>query len=125
MSEHLSAKGLLLALATAVCSALGIATLKSGFDGGIVHLAPLAVGIVVYGLGVALGTWLIGRYAISVAYPIVVGLSLVVLAGLSAATLGETLGALKLVGTALIVLGVVVLTRRPAAGANPSERTEA
>jgi len=111
MSGGLSGRGLLLAMATAICSALGIVTLKRGFEGGVVEWAPLAAGIVIYGLGIVLGIWLVGRYAISVAYPIVVGLSLVVLAALSALALGETLSPQKLAGTALIVLGVVLLTR--------------
>ena len=111
MSDNLSGRALLLAMATAICSALGIVTLKRALEGGIVHTAPLATGILIYGVGLALGTWMFGRYAISVAYPIVVGLSLVVLAATSALTLGETLSPAKLAGTALIVLGVALLTR--------------
>jgi len=63
------------------------------------------------GFGLALGIWLIGRYSVSVAYPIVVGLSLVMLAAISALALGEMLTPLKLAGTGLIVAGVAVLTR--------------
>jgi multidrug transporter EmrE-like cation transporter len=114
MSEGLSARGLLLAAATAVCSSVGIVLLKRGLEGGAVQVVPFAAGIIVYGIGIALGIWLVGRYAVSVAYPIVVGLSLVMLAAVSALALGETLTPLKLAGTALIVAGVAVLTR-PAA----------
>jgi multidrug transporter EmrE-like cation transporter len=111
VSDSLSGRGLVLAVATAICSALGIVLLKRGLDGGVVHMAPLAAGVLIYGVGIALGTWLVGRYAISVAYPIVVGLSLVALAAMSAVALGETLSLAKLAGTALIVLGVILLTR--------------
>ena len=117
MSASLSLRGLLLAMATAVCSAVGIVLLKGGLEGGAVKLAPFAAGIIVYGVGIALGIWLVGRYAVSVAYPIVVGLSLVMLAAVSALALGEMLTPLKLAGTGLIVLGVAVLTR---AGAPPA-----
>jgi multidrug transporter EmrE-like cation transporter len=117
MSSGLSGRGLLLAMATAVCSAVGIVLLKSGLEGGAVKLAPFAAGTIVYGVGIALGIWLFGRYAVSVAYPIVVGLSLVVLAAVSSLALGEMLTPLKLAGTGLIVLGVAVLTR---AGAPPA-----
>ena len=118
MSTGLPGRGLLLALATAVCSAVGIVLLKRGLAGGDITLVPFAAGTVVYGLGVALGIWLVGRYAVSVAYPIVVGLSLVMLAAVSAFALGEMLTPLKLAGTALIVIGVAVLTRAGASAAS-------
>ena len=92
--------------------------LKHGLEGGAVKLAPFAVGILIYGVGIALGIWLVGRYAVSVAYPIVVGLSLVMLAAVSALALGEALTPFKLVGTGLIVLGVAVLTRPGAPAAS-------
>jgi multidrug transporter EmrE-like cation transporter len=111
MSGGLSGRGLVLATATAGCSAVGIVLLKRGLEGGAFNLAPFAAGTVVYGVGIALGIWLVGRYAVSVAYPIVVGLSLVFLAAVSALALGEMLTPMKLAGTALIVLGVAVLTR--------------
>lgn len=110
MSDGLSGRGLLLAIGTSICSATGIVMLKLGLDGGVVHAVPLTAGILVYGFGIALGMLLLGRYALSVAYPIVVGLSLVFLAAVSALVLSETLGPLKLAGIALIVLGVVLLT---------------
>jgi multidrug transporter EmrE-like cation transporter len=113
MSASLSGRGLLLAVVTALCSALGIVMLKRGLEHGVVHTAPLVAGLLIYGLGITLGIVLVGRYAVSLAYPIVVGLSLVVLAAISALALGETLSPLKLTGMAFIVLGVVLLTRSP------------
>jgi multidrug transporter EmrE-like cation transporter len=111
MSSGLSGRGLLLAIATAVCSAAGIVLLKRGLEAGAVKLLPLLAGTLIYGFGLALGIWLIGRYSVSVAYPIVVGLSLVMLAAISALALGEMLTPLKLAGIGLIVVGVAVLTR--------------
>jgi multidrug transporter EmrE-like cation transporter len=111
MSSGLSGRGLVLAIATAVCSAAGIVLLKRGLDGGGVKLLPFVSGTLISGFGLALGIWLIGRYSVSVAYPIVVGLSLVMLAAISALALGEMLTPLKLAGTGLIVAGVAVLTR--------------
>jgi multidrug transporter EmrE-like cation transporter len=111
VSDGLPGRGLLLAVGTSACSALGIVLLKRGLGGGLVHFVPLAAGILIYGLGIVLGMLLVGRYALSVAYPIVVGLSLVFLAIVSALVLRETFSPLKLAGTGLIVLGVVFLTR--------------
>jgi multidrug transporter EmrE-like cation transporter len=92
--------------------------LKRGLEAGAVQLLPLVAGTLIYGFGLALGIWLIGRYSVSVAYPIVVGLSLVMLAAISALALGEMLTPLKLAGIGLIVVGVAVLTR-PGASATP------
>lgn len=111
VTDTLSGRGLVLAIGTGACSALGIVMLKRGLDGGALDLIPLAAGILMYGVSIVLGMLLVGRYALSIAYPIVVGLSLCFLAAVSAVALGETLGPLKLAGTALIVLGVVQLTR--------------
>lgn len=118
MSRGLSGRGLLLAIITAVFSAVGIVLLKRGLEGGTIRLLPFAAGTVVYGLGIALGIWLIGRYSVSVTYPVIVGLSLVFLAAVSALALGEMLTPLKLAGIALIVGGVAVLTRPGASAAS-------
>jgi len=111
MIDSLSGRGLLLAIATALCSALGIVLMKSGLEREALRSAPLVAGIVIYGAGIVLGIVLIGRYSLSLAYPIVVGLSLMMLAAISAAALGEVLTPLKLGGTLLIVLGVALLVR--------------
>ena len=111
MNDSLSGHGLALAITTALCSALGIVLIKSGLQREALRIAPLIVGLVIYGSGIVLGIVLIGRYPLSVAYPIVVGLSLLMLTALSAAALGEALTSLKLGGTLLIVLGVALLVR--------------
>ena len=119
VSDSLSGRGLVLAIGTSLCSALGIVTLKRGLEGGVVDLVPLAAGLLMYGVSIGLGMLLVGRYALSIAYPIVVGLSLCFLAAVSALALGETLSPLKLAGTALIVLGVVQLTRPASSTSKP------
>ena len=114
MRDGLSWRGLLLAVGTAMCSALGIVSMKSGLAGDALHIVPFVAGVTIYALGIVLGMVLIGRYPLSVAYPVVVGLTLAVLAVVSSLVLGEALTPLKLGGTALIVLGVTLLVR-PAA----------
>jgi multidrug transporter EmrE-like cation transporter len=111
MTEHLSRRGLALAAATALCSAVGIVLIKNGLKPEALHIAPLLAGLVIYAAGIILGMLLIGRYALSVAYPIVVGLSLVILAAISFVALGEVLTPLKVAGTLLIMLGVVLLVK--------------
>ena len=111
MTDRLSPRGLVLATITALCSAVGIVSIKEGVKAEPVHLMPLLAGLVIYGAGVVLGIILIGRYALSIAYPTVVGLSLVMLAAISFVILGEVMTPLKIVGALLIVLGAVVLTK--------------
>jgi drug/metabolite transporter (DMT)-like permease len=109
MTDRLSPRGLVLAIATALCSAAGIVLIKKGLKPEALHIAPLLAGVMIYGAGIILGMLLIGRYALSVAYPTVVGLSLVMLAAISFVVLGEVLTPLKVGGTLLIMLGVVLL----------------
>ena len=119
MNDSLSGRGLGLAVTTAVCSALGIILIKSGLQREALRIAPLIVGLMIYGTGIVLGIVLIGRYPLSLAYPVVVGLSLIMLTALSAAALGEALTSLKLGGTLLIVLGVALLVQPGATSRRP------
>lgn len=111
MNDRLTGGGLTLAVFTALCSGVGITLMKSGFGGGTIDLTVSFLGIVIYGVGIVGGMVMVAEYPISVAYPVVVGLSLVVVGAISAASLGETLTPFKLAGTALIVGGVVILQR--------------
>jgi multidrug transporter EmrE-like cation transporter len=104
-------QGLLLAVFTALCSGSGICLIKAGIAGGGFRLGFFLLGIATYGIGIVCGLVLVAIYPLSIAYPIVVGLSLALLAGISAVSLGEPLTPYKLAGTALIVLGVVLLVR--------------
>jgi multidrug transporter EmrE-like cation transporter len=70
---------------------------------------------------VVLGMVLVARHALSVAYSVVVGLSLAMLSVLSAFALHEALTLPKVGGTVLIVLGVVLLVRSgPAPARGPT-----
>lgn len=98
-----------LAIATAACSALGVALLKAGLHHGPIAWAPLAAGIGLYVVGIACGLLLLARHPVSIAYPAVVGLALAALAVLSSLWLGEPIDVAKAAGTVLIVAGVYLL----------------
>jgi multidrug transporter EmrE-like cation transporter len=85
--------------------------IKAGLASDGFRLGFFLPGILIYGIGIVCGLVLVAIYPLSIAYPIVVGLSLALLAGISAVTLGEPLTPYKLAGTALIVLGVLLLVR--------------
>jgi multidrug transporter EmrE-like cation transporter len=112
MSDRLSGNALALVVLTALCSGIGVAAVKFGLEGETVRWVPFLGGAVVYGASVLSGMWMIGKYSLSIVYPVIVGLSLVVVAAISAVTLGEALTPFKLAGTALIVAGVTVLVHR-------------
>ena len=111
MSGRLSGNAIVLIIATALCSGIGITTLKAGLAADPIRLGLFGAGAVIYGAGILGGIALIGKYALSIAYPIVVGSSLAVVAVISATALAEPVTPLKLAGTALIVIGVAVLVR--------------
>lgn len=109
MMDRIGARGLLLAIFTALCGAVGIACMKLGVRQEPVVLPVFAAGLAVYGVGMVAGIALLAKFPISIAYPVVVGLSLVLLVFVSASWLGETLTPARLLGTALILVGVVFL----------------
>jgi multidrug transporter EmrE-like cation transporter len=126
MTDRMSPSGLALAIFTAFCSAIGIAAMKAGLATTPLHLAPFLAGLATYVVGLVTGVILVAVYPLSLAYPIVVGLSLVLLGGLSALWLGETLTPTRLAGTVLVILGVALLaaparTERGGAGSPPLE----
>jgi multidrug transporter EmrE-like cation transporter len=114
VTDRLSFSGFGLALAAAVLSALGVVLVKSGLGDAALNLSALIWGTLTYLSSVLLGFLLIRSHPISIAYPVVVGLSLAFVALLSAALLDETLTVGKLGGAALIVVGVLLLVRRDA-----------
>jgi multidrug transporter EmrE-like cation transporter len=114
VNDRLSFSGLALSLVAAILSAVGVVLVKTGLGAAALDLPPLIWGTLSYVSSVCLGFVLIRSHAISIVYPIIVGLSLAFVALLSAALLGETLTIGKLVGAALIVVGVLLLVRRDA-----------
>ncbi|MEO7774838.1 MAG: hypothetical protein ABIT36_06960 [Steroidobacteraceae bacterium] len=113
MSDRLSPRALGIAVVTAACSSCGVVLIKSGVAPATPLWMPLLAGLVVYGVGIVLGMILMGRYALSLVYPVVVGLSLTVLALISVLLLGESMTPHKATGTALILVGVALLVGKP------------
>jgi multidrug transporter EmrE-like cation transporter len=112
MRDQLTSRGLALAALTALCSGVGITLLKIGVTGDRIHILALLLGVVIYGVGIVLGIVLLSVYPLSLAYPVVVGLSLTVLAAISTVYLGEPISGLRLLGTVLVVVGIALLVGR-------------
>ncbi len=93
--------------------------LPPGFGGGLRHLIGLLVDPVVFSsffaAFLASLAWMaaISRFELSFAYPFT-SLNFVFVLGLSMWLLGETLTPTKVIGVALIALGTVVASMRPA-----------
>jgi multidrug transporter EmrE-like cation transporter len=113
MTDRLTPRGLVLAIVTALCSGIGIALIKHGLSGEVVRIAVLLAGLVIYGTGIVCGMVLLTTYPLSLAYPVVVGLSLTVLGVISSVWLVEPFRLLRLVGTFLVIIGVLVLVEEP------------
>lgn len=75
------------------------------------HLVPAAAGAGLYVTSFLLWLYVLTKYELSVAYPISVGLTLAFTALGGVFLLGETMTPLRLVGMALILGGVVAITR--------------
>lgn len=117
-------------VAAALCSAIGIITIKISLTNSATHgdliaiflhgpmsdIVTLGLGLFIYAVGVVLGIYIIGKYPLSVAYPAVIGLSLVALTILSYIWLSEAMGLIKLTGMTLVIFGVYLLSRSRSAG---------
>jgi multidrug transporter EmrE-like cation transporter len=124
MTDRLTPRGLALASVTALCSGIGIALMKHGLTGETVRVAFFAAGLLVYGTGIVCGIVLLTIYPLSLAYPIVVGLSLAVLAVTSSLWLAEPFTLSRLAGTFLVVMGVLLLVGEPVRGKHIDVKTE-
>jgi len=80
------------------------ATLK-----GILLNGRVMAGIVLFALNVLAYAFALSRIRLSVAYPVMTSVGLVIVMVLSFALLGEKITGLQLVGTALILGGVVLV----------------
>ncbi len=76
----------------------------------LLRAVPLWAGLCCYGVSVVLWVGALSRVPVSVAYPLL-SIGYIINAFAAAALFGEALTATKLAGIALIVAGVVVLTR--------------
>ena len=76
----------------------------------LLYATPLWAGLACYGVSVFLWVGALSRVPVSVAYPML-SIGYIINAFAAAALFGEALSAAKLLGIALIVAGVLVLTR--------------
>lgn len=76
--------------------------------------AYLLLGIALFGLNVLVYATALARLNLSVAYPVMVAGSLIVVVLLSATWLREPVTPVQLSGIALLILGIVLVTRGPA-----------
>jgi len=75
----------------------------------------LLLGIALFGLNVLVYATALARVNLSVAYPVMVAGSMIVVVLLSATWLREPVTSVQLSGIALLILGIVLVTRGPAA----------
>ncbi len=113
--------GLFLGLAI-VCNALGNVFLKIGADnanglsleGGVTKLVignwALLLGIVFFVVNVFFYIVALRILPLSVAYPTMVGMTFLIVAGVGSVVLGESVGAVHILGYLLIAGGVVLIS---------------
>ena len=66
------------------------------------------IGLACYGLGASIWLLVLARIDVSVAYPFV-GLGFILTMFLGALLLGEQMGAMRVIGTILVVIGVIIV----------------
>ena len=76
---------------------------------GILLNGRVMAGIVLFALNVVAYAFALSRIRVSVAYPLMTSLGLVIVMGLSVAFLGEKVTTVQMLGTALILGGVVMV----------------
>jgi multidrug transporter EmrE-like cation transporter len=74
----------------------------------------LVLGIVLFALNVLVYAATLARVNLSIAYPVMVAGSMIVVVILSVAWLREPVGAVQLSGIALLIAGIVLVTQGPA-----------
>jgi spermidine export protein MdtJ len=76
---------------------------------GILMNGRVLAGIVLFALNVLAYAFALSRIRLSVAYPVMTSLGLVIVMVLSCALMGERITSLQLVGTGLILVGVLLV----------------
>lgn len=108
--------------AYAALSVAGLLLLKLGAPAlrdsvsGLAHLplkplVQVAAGGILYVASFALWVAILSRVDLAIAYPVSIGLTLALLAAVSAFVLKESLGLTHLLGIGLIFAGIVLVTR--------------
>ena len=92
-------------------------SLAEAFDAGALKaiiaavMSPLVwLGLVIYGISVALWLWVLSKVDLSVAYPFV-GISFIATMAFGAFLLDESVGPIRIIGTLLIVVGCILVGR--------------
>lgn len=75
------------------------------------RLSYLGAALASYGFGFVLYSFALKRLPISLAYPVMTAVTLVLITGVGAVFLSEELNVMKLIGIVLIALGAFFLTR--------------
>lgn len=109
-----AAAQLLLKLATRKLAHFSEFGLRTLWDSVLIlaQSAPFWVGMVCYGASLCVWLAALSKAPVSTAYPML-SLGYILVAGVSAIWLGETLSVAKVVGIALICAGVVLVSRSP------------
>jgi multidrug transporter EmrE-like cation transporter len=97
-----------LMVAIIVLNTIAQSLLKMGAGRGLMN-ASLAGGVVAYGLSTLLYVLVLGRAALSFAYPVVIGATAIATCLAGVKILGERIAAPQWVGIALIVAGIVCI----------------
>lgn len=71
----------------------------------------LLLGLTCFGLALGAYSYSLTKYELSVAYPVMTSLGLIIVAQTSAFLFQESFGLQKILGTALIIIGVVLVAR--------------
>lgn len=100
----------LLTTAIVALNTIAQSLLKMGAGKGLIN-APLAGGIVAYGLSTLLYVLVLGRHSLSFAYPVIIGATAIATCVVSGRFLGERLGGVQWMGIALIVAGIACVAR--------------
>ena len=101
----------LAALASAVATLLIKLSSQHGTEMNAVRIAFLGSAGAAYALGFACYAVALQKLDISLAYPIMTGVAMIVVASLGMAFLGEVLTFKKILGMVFIVIGAVILAR--------------
>lgn len=71
----------------------------------------LVAGVVCYGLALVCFSYSLTKFELSFAYPVMTSLALMIVSGYSVFVFRESMGGAKILGTLMILAGVVLLTR--------------
>lgn len=77
----------------------------------LVHNGPFVSGFVAYGVAAVIWFRVLSLVEVSTAYPILVGATFVLVVSGAAVLFSESVGVMKIIGVALILVGILVVSR--------------